>query len=134
MDTMELYIYKMHSMFVVAFAIECLVAMHIFWLIYKISDADVDGIWLGVLLVFFCSHLFHSVLLIQAIVCRSSQLKITLRARHEVSYHIIQWFVLSLSLFFVCSQTSNKPNEAYNEIGYRIEFVYERKHRKILNA
>lgn len=61
---------------------------------------------------------------------RLSHLKITLRARHEVSYHtMICLEFVSLFFYFVSSQTSNKPNEAYNEIGYRIEFVYERIHR-----
>lgn len=49
-----------------------------------------------------------------------SLLWITLRARHEVSFHHTDLSLLRSLLF---SKPSNKPNEAYNEIGYRIEFV-----------
>lgn len=44
--------------------------------------------------------------------------------------YIISFGDLSLVFFFLFPKSRNKPNEAYNEIGYRIESVYERKNRK----
>lgn len=69
--------------------------------------------------------------------------KITVRARHEASHiTLCDLFLFLFSLIFrllvffllFIQQQRNKPNEAYDEIGYRIEFEYERKHRKISNA
>lgn len=112
----------------VVFAIESRVWLRsekrIFWLIYEISDVDADGIWLGVLLFFrsniricFMVLFIHRIVLIRVYSIRSfvfflfepkRDMKITLRARHEV-YDIID-FLFS----FPTKPNSNKSNEAYN--------------------
>lgn len=52
---------------------------------------------------------------------------ITLRARHEVSYHHTDLSLFRSVLFL---RPNNKPNEAYNEIGYRIEFECTRERER----
>lgn len=121
---------------VCVFAIEFQASTRL-WLIHEISDVDADGIWLGVLLFLFAfTAVSFAQIWINNLVIRIKNYRkgeawsITSLFSLCVFFSHISFSCFSRFYFLLLLLLFNNSNEAYNEIGYRIESVYERKHRK----